>query len=84
MNLQGGRVALECSATREQVEDKDDDGQDEQDVDPCAESGHADEPYQPENDKNDGDSPKHVEPLCSLDSDRNPSVRHAVCVAVMW
>jgi ABC-type Zn2+ transport system substrate-binding protein/surface adhesin len=53
-------LLLKCSSSGEQVEDKDNDGQDEEDVNPSAHCVAADQTENPEYEKNDGDRPKHV------------------------
>jgi len=50
---------LERSSTGHQVEDEHDDGKDQKDVNPSAESVTADESYDPEDEKNNRDCPKH-------------------------
>ena len=50
---------LECSTSREQVEDEDDDGEDYEDMDPSAESVAADEAQEPEDDEYNSNCPKH-------------------------
>jgi len=51
---------LERSSTGEQVEDEHDDGKDQKDVNPSAEGVTADESYDPEDEKNNCDCPKHL------------------------
>jgi hypothetical protein len=53
---------LKCSSAREKVEDEDDDGQHKKNVNPAAKGITAYQPHNPEDEKNNGDSPKH---LCS-------------------
>jgi hypothetical protein len=50
---------LERSSTGHQVEDEHDDGKDQKDVNPSTEGVTADESYDPEDEKNNGDCPKH-------------------------
>jgi hypothetical protein len=50
---------LERSSTGHQVEDEHDDGKDQEDVNPSAEGVTADESYDPEDEKNNRDCPKH-------------------------
>jgi len=53
------RLTSECSPAGEEVEDKDDDGENEKDMDPAAQGVTANESYYPEKEKDDGDRPKH-------------------------
>ena len=50
---------LYCSSTRQKVKDKNDDGQNEQDMDPSAEGVTADESYDPEDEEDNSDCPEH-------------------------
>ena len=50
---------LERSSAGEEIEDEHDDGEDQKDVYPAAEGIAADESYDPEDEKNNRDSPKH-------------------------
>jgi hypothetical protein len=52
-------VGLKRSSTGHQVEDEHDDGKDQKDVNPSTEGVAADESYDPEDEKNNGDCPKH-------------------------
>jgi hypothetical protein len=52
-------VASNNTATREQVEDENDDGEDDEDMNPSTEGVAADQAQQPEDEENDGDGPKH-------------------------
>jgi hypothetical protein len=54
-----GTGLLERSSSGHQVEDEHDDGKDQKDVNPSAEGVTADESYDPEDEKNNGDCPKH-------------------------
>jgi hypothetical protein len=54
------RAGLECAPSGEQIEDEDDDGEHEKDVNPAAQGVTADQPEKPQYDQNDGDCPKHV------------------------
>jgi hypothetical protein len=47
------------SSTRHEVEDENNDGENQQDMDPSAKRVTADESYDPEDEKNDCDCPKH-------------------------
>ena len=51
---------LERSPSGKKIEDQDDDGENEQDVDPAAEGVSTDKAKKPKNDENDRDSPKHL------------------------
>ncbi len=51
--------ALYAATPGEQVEDEDDDGENEQKVNPAAHRVAADKAKNPENDENDRDGPKH-------------------------
>jgi hypothetical protein len=53
------RVASERASPGEQVEDQDNNGENKHEVDPTAKGVAADESENPEDDKNDGDGPKH-------------------------
>jgi hypothetical protein len=53
------KLRLDCASAGEQVEDEDDHSQDEKDMDPTSEGVAADQTDQPEEEENDGDSPKH-------------------------
>ena len=57
--IQRLRVGLECSPTRQQVEDKNDNGENQQKVNPAAERITAHETEKPENYQDDSDRPKH-------------------------
>jgi hypothetical protein len=48
-----------CSSTRHEIEDENDDGENEQDMNPSTERVTADESYDPEDEKDDCDCPKH-------------------------
>jgi hypothetical protein len=50
---------LERSSTGHQIEDEHDDGEDQQNVNPSAQCVTADESYDPEDEKDNGDCPKH-------------------------
>src|ERR1700735_617758 len=50
---------LKCSSTRQQVEDKNDNGENQQKVDPAAGRITADEAEKPKNYQDDSDRPKH-------------------------
>jgi hypothetical protein len=50
---------LERSSTGHQVEDEHDDGEDQKNVNPSTEGVTADESYDPEDEKNNCDCPKH-------------------------
>jgi hypothetical protein len=50
---------LDSAAPREKVEDQDDHGQNQEDVNPAREGIATDEAQDPENHKDDGDGPKH-------------------------
>ncbi len=60
---------LKCSPAGQQVEDQNDDCQDQEDVDPAAKRIAADQSEYPENEKNDGDRPKHVWLSCGRQYD---------------
>jgi hypothetical protein len=47
------------SSTRQQVEDEHDDGEDKKNVNPSAQRVTADESYDPEDEENNCDCPKH-------------------------
>jgi hypothetical protein len=51
---------LDSSSTGEQVEDEHDDGENQQNVDPSAKRVAANEAYEPEDEEDDCDCPKHV------------------------
>jgi hypothetical protein len=51
--------SLKRSSTGQQVEDKHNDGEDQQNVDPSTKRVAADESYDPEDEKDDRDCPKH-------------------------
>ena len=55
-----GCERLQCSPARQQIEDKNDDGENQQKVDPAAEGVTAHEAENPKNYKDDGDRPKHM------------------------
>jgi hypothetical protein len=59
MNREGYKVGLKRSSSREKIKDEHDDGKDQKDVNPPAEGVAADESYYPEDEKNNGDCPKH-------------------------
>jgi hypothetical protein len=52
-------ITSDRSSTRHQVEDEHDDGKDEENVNPSAHRVTADESYDPEDEENDCDCPKH-------------------------
>ena len=52
-------VELKRSSTGHKVKDENDDGKDQKDVNPAAERIAADKSYDPEDEENNGDSPKH-------------------------
>jgi hypothetical protein len=54
-----GTTGLERSSTRHQIEDEHNDGEDQKDVNPAAERVAADESYDPEDEKDNRDCPKH-------------------------
>lgn len=53
-------IFLYGTTAGEQVEDENDDGEDDEDMNPSAEGVAADQAQQPEDEENDGDGPKHV------------------------
>jgi hypothetical protein len=72
-------VLLYASTAGEQVEDENDDGENQQKMDPAAHGVTADEAQNPENYENDGDSPKHGVGLLEMcaavcESDRRSAV----------
>jgi hypothetical protein len=52
-------LSSECSSAREQIEDENDHCKDKKDVNPAAQCVTANESYDPEDEKNNCDSPKH-------------------------
>jgi hypothetical protein len=52
-------AGLKRSSTGHKVEDENNNGKDQKDVNPTAERIAADESYDPENEENNRDSPKH-------------------------
>ena len=58
-NVWRTRLLLHSTAAGEQVEDEDDDSKDDEDMNPCAEHVKSDEAYQPKQEEDDGDGPKH-------------------------
>jgi hypothetical protein len=54
-----GRAASDSSSAGKKVEDEHDDGEDKKDVNPSAHCVAADESYDPENEENNCDCPKH-------------------------
>jgi hypothetical protein len=53
-------LTLKGSSPGHQIEDEHDDGKDEKDMDPSAQCVAADESYDPEEEENNCDCPKHV------------------------
>ena len=51
--------ALQRAAACDEVEDENDDGEDDEEMNPSAEGVAADQAQQPEDEENDGDGPKH-------------------------
>jgi hypothetical protein len=52
-------IRLESSSAGEEVEDEDDDGEDEKDVDPATQGVAANQSYDPEDEEDNSDCPKH-------------------------
>ena len=52
-------IRLESSSAGEEVEDEDDDGEDEKDVDPATQGVAADQSYDPKDEEDNSDCPKH-------------------------
>ena len=50
---------LKCSPAGHEIKDEHDDGEDEKNVNPSAHGVTADETYDPEDEKDDRDCPKH-------------------------
>jgi hypothetical protein len=53
---------LDATPSAEKVKNEDDDGEDEENVDPRAHGINADDTQKPQNYEDDGDSPKHCWP----------------------
>src|ERR1700738_3700611 len=53
------QLPLKCASAGEQVEDEDDDGEDEKDVNPATQGVAANQTYDPEDEEDNGDCPKH-------------------------
>ena len=68
---------LERSSAGHEVEDEDDDGENQEDVDPAAEGVTADQTHDPENEENDSDGPKH-DGLLIESRDRDWSVARGI------
>jgi hypothetical protein len=51
---------LKCSSAGQEVKDKNDDGKDQEDMNPTAQGVAADQSYDPENEEDNGDCPKHL------------------------
>jgi hypothetical protein len=62
-------ILLYCAAAGEQVEDDEDDGDQEKEMNPCAEHMKSDKANQPEYEQNNGDGPKHCDFSCELPGD---------------